>query len=106
MSDEQASLIKKLALEIGGTMQQSRDKEVSGLMRDIHNRIDTVIAHISDVQNDLNSLKKDLMQFKTQFSELDKKTVKYDLTTTIVWSAGGIIGTALLLAALSQIVIK
>lgn len=105
MSSEEHEYIKKIAQELATASHQSRDREVSGLFRDINNRIDILINHISGVQSDLEDLRSELKTFKKAYNELDKKTVKYDLGMTMLFSFFGVAGLALVGAILNLVII-
>ncbi len=81
--------LKEIALEIGGAMQQGRDKEVSSLFKEI--------------KNDQKMIKEDVEFLKEKFVELDKKSVNYDNTTKIVYGLVAMIMTAAIGALLGLI---
>jgi len=59
MSKEQESLIKQIALELAGSMQQGRDREVSGLFRDIKSSIEGLEGDVKGLKKAVQALEAD-----------------------------------------------
>lgn len=93
MSLEEERLIKKIANELAGSMQQGRDKEVSGLFRDLK-------KDIQAIRNDLNRLEDTVKRYESIVESHKLIEYKVDaVTDNQKWVVraliGGIIGIVL-----------
>lgn len=74
------------------------DDERQLLIKSIVTRIDGLVEHLNslkkELQTDIGALQKELKEFQDQLNTLDKKTVKYDMSTSLTFGLVGIILTA------------
>lgn len=68
------------------------------LLKSISKRIDSLVDHLTslqtELQKDIGELQDELKIFQRQLNALDKKTVKYDMSTSVTFGLVGIILTA------------
>lgn len=98
MSIEEKEYLKKLAQELSAASHQSRDKEVSGLFREIKNDIESM-------KKDLSHLEDAVYRLEESYTSFDKKSVKYDLTTQIVFGIVTLMLTTLVGALIGLVIL-
>lgn len=59
MSAEEQEYIKKIAQELATASHQSRDREVSGLFKEINNKLDNLERDIKEIRKSVQDLESD-----------------------------------------------